>query len=210
MVMVKDLTELTLRDLWREVKDEEDWWGEINERTLHMVKLILESSLEEELLEELRASRYKRSRTRKGYRNGNYERSLYTRFGVIKSLRVPRASEGYPSKILPRYRRRQEEIDQMVRDMFLAGVSTRRVGEVLTKIKGENVSAQTVSRIVRSLDMEVMLFHNKPVGDIYRYIFFDGICLKVKGAGKVHRRQVLCAYGITWEGRKEIINFLFS
>ena len=49
MVMVKDLTELTLRDLWREVKDEEDWWGEINERTLSMVKLILEGSPEEEL-----------------------------------------------------------------------------------------------------------------------------------------------------------------
>ena len=46
MVMVKDLTQLTLRDLWKEVKDEEDWWGEINEHTLHMVKLILESSLE--------------------------------------------------------------------------------------------------------------------------------------------------------------------
>jgi len=63
MVMVKDLTELTLRDLWREVKDEEDWWGEINERTLNMVKLTLEGSLEEELLEELQVSRYQRSRT---------------------------------------------------------------------------------------------------------------------------------------------------
>ena len=61
MVMVKDLTELTLKDLWREVKDEEDWWGEINQRVLDMVKLILESSLEEELLEELQASRYRRS-----------------------------------------------------------------------------------------------------------------------------------------------------
>jgi len=207
MVMVKDLTELTLRDLWREVKDEEDWWGEINERTLSMVKLILEGSLEEELLEELQVSRYQRSRSRQGYRNGYYERSLYTRFGVIKSLRVPRARESYCSKVLSHYQRRQEEVNQMVRDMFLAGVSTRRVGEVLSRIGGENISAQTVSRIARSLDMEVMLFHSKPVADVYRYIFFDGISLKVKGAGKVHRRQVLCAYGITWEGRREIINF---
>lgn len=197
MVMVKDLTQLTLKDLWREVKDEEDWWGEINERTLHMVKLILEGSLEEELLEELQVSRYRRSRSRQGYRNGYYERSLYTRFGVIKSLRVPRARESYCSKVLPHYQRRQEEVNQMVRDMFLAGVSTRRVGEVLSRTGGENISAQTVSRIARSLDMEVMLFHSKPVADMYRYIFFDGISLKVKGASKVHRRQVLCAYGIT-------------
>jgi putative transposase len=61
-----------------------------------MVKLILESSLEGELLEELQANRYKRSRERKGYRNGHYERSLYTKFGVIKRLRVPRARESYP------------------------------------------------------------------------------------------------------------------
>lgn len=207
MIKVKDLTELTLRDLWREVKDEEDWWGEINERTVSMVKLILESSLEEELVEELRASRYRRIQARRGYRNGHYERSLYTKFGVIKSLRVPRARESYSSKVLSRYQRRCEEVNQMVRDMFLAGVSTRRVGEVLSRIGGENVSAQTVSRIIRSLDMEVRLFHSKSVVDMYRYLFFDGISLKVKGAGKVHKRQVLCAYGITHEGRREIINF---
>ena len=207
MVMVKDLTELTLRDLWREVKEEEDWWEEINKRTLNMVKLILESSLEEELLEELQASRYRRSELRKGYRNGYYERGLYTRFGVIKALRIPRARESYPSKVLPRYQRRQEEVNQMVRDMFLAGVSTRRVGEVLAKVKGEKVSAQTVSRIARSLDMEVQLFHSRPLLDVYRYLFFDGISLKVKGAGKVHKRQVLCAYGVTRNGEREIINF---
>ncbi|MEM2100562.1 MAG: IS256 family transposase [Thermoproteota archaeon] len=207
MVMVKDLTQLTLEDLWKEVKDEDEWWGEINERTLYMVKLILESSLEEELLEELQAARYRRSRVRKGYRNGHYERSLYTTFGVIKSLKVPRARESYSSKILSRYQRRQQEINTMIRGMFLAGVSTRRVGEILTKTKGENVSAQTVSRIARSLDMEVAFFHSRPLADSYRYLFFDGISLKVKGAGKVHRRQVLCAYGVTWEGKREIISF---
>jgi len=72
MVMVKDLTQLTLRDLWKEVKSEEDWWRDINERVLGMVKLILEGSLEEELLEELQVSRYRRSKTRRGYRNGYY------------------------------------------------------------------------------------------------------------------------------------------
>ena len=88
MVMVKDLTQLTLDDLWKEVKDEEDWWGDINERVLGMVKLILEGSLEAELLEELQVSRYKRSSSKRGYRNGHYQRNLYTMYGIVKSLRV--------------------------------------------------------------------------------------------------------------------------
>jgi len=207
MVMVKDLTQLTLKDLWKEVKDEDEWWGDISEHTLRMVKAILESSLEEELMEFLRAGRYQRTEVRKGWRNGSYEKSLYTRFGVIKDLRVPRARESYPSQIIPRYQRRRNEVDEMVRDMFLAGVSTRRVGEILVKIKGEAISAQTVSRIAKSLDTEVHLFHNRPLLDEYRYLFFDGICLKVKGDAGVHKKMVLCAYGITVTGRKRLISF---
>jgi len=207
MVMVKDLTQLTIKELWQDVKEDEDWWGDINERVLGMVKLILEGSLEEELMEELQASRYKRSDSRRGYRNGHYERDLFTMFGVIKSLRVPRSREPYDSRILPRYTRRQKEINEMVRNMFLAGVSTRRVGEVLTKIKGENISAQTVSRIALSLDAEVERFQRRQIADVYRYLLLDGICLKVKGANTVHKRHVLCAYGITWEGKKEIVSF---
>jgi transposase-like protein len=95
----------------------------------------------------------------------------------------------------------------MIRGMFLAGVSTRRVGEVLVKIKGEKIRAQTVSRIARSLDTEVQLFHSRPLADVYHYLFFDGTSLKVKGATKVHKRQVLCAYGITLTGGKEFISF---
>jgi transposase-like protein len=178
MYQVKDLTALTLKDLWREVKSEEDWWGEINERVLGMVKLILESSLEEELLAELQVRRYQRSRQRTGYRNGYYPRDLYTTFGVIKSLRVPRARERYDCRILPRYQRRQDEINEMVRNMFLAGVSTRRVGEVLAKIGGEKISAQTVSRIAQSLDAEVDRFHRQSLSDSYQYLLLDGICLR--------------------------------
>jgi len=207
MVMVKDLTQITLKDLWKEVKDEDEWWGDINERTVHMVKVILESSLEEELLEFLRASRYQRTEVRKGWRNGSYEKSLYTRYGVIKDLRVPRARESHPSRILPRYQRRCDEVDAMVRDMFLAGVSTRRVGEILLKINGEPISAQTVSRIASSLDTEVHLFLNRPLADDYHYLFFDGISLKAKGTIGVRKRQVLCAYGITITGKKQLISF---
>lgn len=208
MVQVKDLTELTLEDLWQEVKwQSDDWWQELEETQLRIVKTILESSLEEELLAELGAGRYKRTNSRRNYRNGHYERSFATKYGVIKALRVPRARKSYQSQILPRYQRRQEQVQKMIREMFLSGVSTRRVGEVLSTVGGEKVSPQTVSRVLRSLDREVHLFQSRPLGDIYQYLFLDGICLKVKGAVGRQKRQVLCAYGIRWDGKREVISF---
>lgn len=97
MVQVKDLTDLTLEDLWREVKwQSEDWWEEIEKRQLRAVKMILESSLEEELLAQLQASRYKRTESRRSYRNGHYERSFSTKYGVIKALRCPGPGRATP------------------------------------------------------------------------------------------------------------------
>lgn len=208
MVQVKDLTDLTLEDLWREVKyGDEDWWEEFEETQLRIVKTVLESSLEEELLMELGAGRYKRTRSRRNYRNGHYERSFATKYGVIKALRIPRARESYQSQIVPRYQRRQQQVHEMIREMFLSGVSTRRVGEVLSTVGGENVSPQTVSRVLRSLDREVHLFQSRPLADIYQYVFLDGICLKVKCAVERQKRQVLCAYGIRQDGKREVISF---
>ena len=207
MYQVKDLTELTVADLWKEVKDEESWWEEINERVQGMVKLILERSLEEELLEFLQASRYVRTEARRGYRNGYYERSLFSQYGVIKALRIPRARTGYVSKILPHYHRRQARINGMVREMFLAGVSTRRVGEVLDQVWGQTISAQTVSNICRSLDQEVKSYQARQIQDHYQYLLFDGIVLKVKGALKAYHKLVLVVYGITRSGQKELIDF---
>jgi transposase-like protein len=207
MYQVKDLTQLKVQDLWQEVKTEEQWWGDVNERILGMVRMILESSLESELLEQLQASPYQRTEVRRGYRNGYYERDLYSQYGVIKSLRIPRSRTGFTSQIIPRYQRNLVRVNQMVRNMFLAGVSTRRVGEVLSNLWGREISAQTVSRICQSLDREVAAYHRRVLSDHYLYLFFDGISMKVKGASQVHKKQILVAYGITLMGRKEIIEF---
>lgn len=95
----------------------------------------------------------------------------------------------------------------MIREMFLSGVSTRRVGEIMNTVRGEKVSPQTVSRVLRSLDREVQLFWRRPLADIYQYLFLDGISLKVKGAVGRQKRQVLCAYGIRQDGKREVISF---
>jgi transposase-like protein len=132
VVQVRDLTELKVEDLWREVKgDEEEWWGDIKQETLRAAKRLLESAMEEELLECLRAGRYRRTGLRHGYRNGYRNRNLLTELGLIEHIRVPRDREGsYTPGVLQKYERRQNKVNGLIREMFLAGVSTRRVGEV--------------------------------------------------------------------------------
>ena len=208
MVQVKDLTELTLEERWSQVKDEEEWWDEIKPRTLNTVKRLLESAMESEMIDELLVARYRRTEFRRGYRNGYRYRSLLTDLGPIERIRIPRDREGrYQTEVLPRYQRRQARVNEMVREMFLAGVSTRRVREVIKPLLGDGVSAQTVSRICRSLDEEVQLYHSRKLDDRYRYLLLDGIVLRVKGAAEVKRRVVLCAYGITHDGVRELIDF---
>lgn len=208
MVQVKDLTELTVNDLWKEVKDEEGWWGDVKRETLENVKVLLETAMEAEMLEELRAGKYRRTELRRGYRNGYRKRDLMTQYGLVRHLRVPRDRDAqYQPTVLVRYRRRERRVNELVREAFLAGVSTRRVGMVLEILLGQTLSAQTVSRIARSLDAEVERYHRRLLQDDHAYLFLDGITLKVKGALGVRKRLVLCAYGIDPEGRRELIGF---
>lgn len=208
MVQVRDLTELRLEDLWQEVKEEDEWWGDLKKEVLRATKRLLESALEEELVECLRAGRYRRTELRKGYRNGHRDRNYLTEFGLIENLRVPRDREcNYTSEVLEKYERRQKRVNGLIREMFLAGVSTRRVGEVLEPILGVAPSPQTVSRVTRDLDAEVRRFHNRMLSDDYYYLILDGITLRVKGAAGVKKRSVLCAYGITPGGKREMISF---
>ena len=208
MVQIKDLTELRLADLWREVKEEDDWWGDLKQEMVRGVKRLLEDAMEEELVEQLRAGRYRRTELRRGYRNGYRERGLLTEMGLVEQLKVPRDRDGlYQPGVVERYQRRQQKVNELIKESFLAGVSTRRVGEVLAPVLGEVLSPQTVSRIARSLDAEVCRFHNRPLTDHYRYLLLDGVSLKVKSPTGVKKRLVLCAYGITPEGQRELVSF---
>lgn len=208
MEQVKDLTKLTIADLWREVKDEEDWWGDLKEETLRVVKRLLEEAMEVEMVARLGGGRYRRTELRRGHRNGYRSRSLLTELGLVERLRVPRDREGaYQSAVVERYQRRERKVNQLVRDGFLAGMSTRRVGAVLAPVLGEAPSPQTVSRIVRSLDVEVRRFQRQRIEDHYCYLILDGITLKVKGATGAKKKIVLCAYGITPQGERRMLSF---
>jgi len=169
---------------------------------------LLESTMDEEIIAQLQVVRYQRSGLRRGYRNGHRKRSLLTGFGLLDNIKVPRDREGiYQPRVIKRYQRRQGQVNEMVQEMFLDGVSTRKVQDVLKPILKAELSAQSVSRIVRSLDIEARNYHRRRLMDNYRYLFFDGITLKVKGAGGVRKRFVLCVYGITDSDLRELVSF---
>jgi putative transposase len=162
----------------------------------------------EGLLEQLRAGRYRRTAIRRGYRNGHYHRGLLLEWGLVANPIVPRDREGqFHPRVLERYQRKQKRLGRLIREMFLQGGSTRRVGEVLEPILQEKVSAQSVSRIVKSLDAEGWRFHRRYLGDDYSYLLLDGIYLKAKQASGVKRGLVLCAYGITRQGQRQMLAF---
>ena len=164
--------------------------------------------MEGELLEQLSAGWYRRTESRRGYRNGYRYRDLLTHLDMVEHVWVPRDRDGaYQTEMLPRYQRRQEQVNETVREMFLTGVSTRKVQEVVRPLLGATISAQTVCRITRSLDGEVRRYQSRELPDNYLYLLLDGIVLRVKGANKVTRRLVLCAYGITEAGRREMVSF---
>jgi putative transposase len=216
MQSIKPLDELTPEDLWREVPSVEDeLWQSTREYQRRLVKAVLEGLLEREMTELLGAARFRRVESRSGYRNGFYERDLVTQIGIVTAIRVPRArGKAVERTVFHRYQRRQTLVNQVIKETFLAGVSTRRVGETLKGFLGEGVSAQTVSRIARELDTEVERFHRMPVADDIKYLILDGVYLRVKGllaaesglAG-ARRRLVLCAYGVSTTGERRLLDF---
>lgn len=207
MAKVVALTERTIAQRFLEVKDEEAIWGDISAETRMLAKRIIETSLEEELSVRLGAAPYSRKESRCGYRNGGYPRCLSTRWGLIDVF-MPRArTPQAPSQVLARFQRREPEVERLIREAFLKGISTRQVGEVLEPILGCCPSAQTVSRITRSLDGEVRRFHWRSLADDVRYLLLDGVTMTIKRPGGVGKKLVLVAYGIRPDGTRILLDF---
>lgn len=206
-MQVKELTDLTLKDLFKEVKDEESIWGDIKLESRFLVQKLVNNTLGIEMNNYLQAEKHQRTDQRVSYRNGYYDRDLETGFGLLK-LSVPRCrNKGFEPKVFEHYSRRQVEVETLIKDLFLKGISTRRVGEVLEPLLGFEVSATTVSNVCRSLDKEVESYHRRSLSDTYQYLFLDGIHLKARNSLEVKKRIILVAYGITCSGHKELISF---
>src|SRR5438132_1565380 len=199
MASVRPLTDLTVADLWREVKDPATIWGDVSQQTLRTVKLLLENRMHDELTAYLNAGQYVRDYSgRRGYRNGTYRRRLTTTWGTIPDLQIPRARDaGFRPSVVARYQHRTEHVNRLVRAVFLGGLSTRRVGPALAALLGDTVSPATVSKITQALDQAVAAFHTRRFADHYQYLFLDAVTLRVKTPDGTRRRHALVAYGRT-------------
>ena len=207
---VKLLTELTLSDHLREFKamDPGQFWADLKEQTLKAYRVILERSLQEDLVVRLGAPRYSRNPDRRGWRNGFYQRNLTTELGLIEGLRIPRSRQGMPrSNVLDSFSSKEAPLRKLVRGMYLGGMSTRGVAGCVTKVIGSPVSSGSVSRIVAALDSEVGRFLSRKLEDKYKYLFLDGVTMRVRAAGKVKKKLVLTAVGITIDNKREIISY---
>ena len=199
-----------LQEWWSEVKDN-FWEEDAKPEVLRLVKELMESTIKEELVMYTQSEWYQRTAERREYRNGYYKRSLVTQFGTIDDINTPRLrSKGFKTRVFRRYKRYQDIVEGLIQDIFLAGVSTRRVGDAITKLLDTRVSHTTVSNITKKLDKKVREYKNKRILDEYQYLFLDAITLKVRYNNTYHNRKILAAYGISIFGRREFIGFMQS
>jgi putative transposase len=189
----------------------ESFWGDVYDKGKQAVKELLEADSERQRQRYLMTEAYERTgMAGRDYRNGSYERDFVTRFGTIR-IRIARTRQkGFLPRGLEGFQRRAGEVALLIREAFLRGISTRQVGRVMGVITGEVVSAQTVSKITQSLDRMVKGFHQQRLHDEWRYLFLDGVSLRVRRPSGRKRVQLLVAYGVRADGSRQLLAFMRS
>lgn len=151
------------------------------------------------------AGRYERTEARKDTRAGRYERKLHTKSGEV-TLKVPKLRNlPFETAIIERYRRRESSVEEALVEMYLAGVSVRRVEDITEALWGTKVSPSTVSKLNQDIYQRIEEWRNQPLEGPYPYVFLDGIVLKRSWAGEVRNISVLVAIAVNREGYREII-----
>ena len=170
-----------------------------------LIKMALEEVLEAEMEEAVGAAKSERSAQRQGYRSGYYQRKLITRVGTME-LRVPQDRQGrFSTEVFERYQRSEKALVGALVEMYVQGVSTRKVKAISEELCGHEFSASTVSQLNKKLDEELARFARRKLKEEYPYVIVDARYEKVREAGVVQSRAVLVAIGINWEGRRRVI-----
>ena len=188
---------------------QESFWGDFQGRTREVLKKLLETDAEQQMTDYLGLKWHERAEPaqRVDYRNGFYQRDYLTPLGVMR-LRIPRTRQrSFLPRWIGRLERRAPEVAELIRQAFLRGISTRQVGKVVAVLTGEEVSAQTVSKLTRVLDGAVRAFHQRWLGDDWSYLVLDGVWLKVRRAFGPQRVLLLVAYGVRRNGTRELLAF---
>lgn len=151
------------------------------------------------------AARYERSEARKDTRAGYYERGLHTKAGEV-TLRVPKLrQQKFETAIIERYKRRESSVEEALIEMYLAGVSVRRVEDITEALWGTKVSPGTVSNLNKKIYARIEKWRNRPIEGHFPYVYLDGIVLKRTWAGEVRNVSVLVATGVSSEGYRKIL-----
>jgi transposase-like protein len=151
------------------------------------------------------ARKYERAEGRKDTRAGSYERQLQTKAGEV-SLKVPKLrSLPFETAIIERYRRRESSVEEALVEMYLAGVSVRRVEDITQALWGTRVSASTVSDLNQKIYKQIEEWRQQPLVGEFPYVFLDGLWLRRSWGGEVKNVSVLVAIGVAQTGYRQIL-----
>lgn len=185
--------------------DEESLKSDLRELVRKTVQETLNALLDEEADEMVGAERYERTAGREAYRSGHYRRKLVTTSGEVV-LDVPKLRGAtFQTAVIERYRRRETSVEEAIIEMYLAGVSTRRIEDVSEILWGAGVSAGTVSNLNEKAFESVEAWRTRPLSGGYPYLFVDGIYLKRSWGGSYENVAVMVAIGVNSEGHREIV-----
>lgn len=169
------------------------------------IKDAMQAVLEGEMTEFLGAEPGERTEARNGYRAGYYGRSLVTRIGKLE-LRVPRDRSGeFSTALFERYARSEKALVAALAEMYIQGVSTRKVKAITEELCGHSFSASAISAINKGLDQALARFAHRQLDEPYPYLILDARYEKVRDAGVITPQAVLIAIGINWDGKRQVL-----
>ena len=165
----------------------------------------LQEVLEAEMTEALQAEKSERTAGRLAYRSGYYERKLITRVGVLE-LRVPQDRAGrFSTELFERYQRSEKALVSALAEMYVQGVSTRKVKAITEELCGHSFSASTISEATARLDERLKAFFERRLEEAYPYLILDARYERVREGGVITHQAVLVAIGVDWEGRRQVL-----
>jgi transposase-like protein len=180
----------------------------LDELVRSSVEETLNAMLDAEADELCRAKRYERNPERVDTRSGSYQRTLQTRAGEVE-LTVPRLRRlPFESQVIERYRRRESSVEEALVEMYLAGVSVRRVEDITEALWGTRVSASTVSDLNQKIFERIETWRNRAIEGEHPFVMLDGIWLKRSWGGEMKNVAILVAVGVNSTGHREILGVM--
>ena len=180
--------------------------NELKELVRGSVEETLNELLEAEAEKLTQAARYERNEQRQGYRSGHYSRNLTTTSGDV-TLKIPKLKGiSFETAIIERYRRRESSVEEALIEMYLAGVSVRRVEDITEALWGSKVSPSTISELNKKAYVHIEDWRNRPLqGGRYPYVYVDGIYMRRNWGGEFENVAILVAIAVNEDGYREVL-----